>query len=335
MLPRLALALLCAAPALFAEGDLWVADFDKAVEQARKENKDLLVDFTGSDWCGWCKRLHAEVFAQQEFLDAATKEYVLVALDFPQAEEIKAKVPNPARNQELMEAYGVQGFPTIFLMTADGDVFGQTSYQQGGAAAYVPHLAALRASGKTALARRGALAKQLAEAKGETRGGLLEQVLAELEGMKEESVGEKRLVEAVKGCFDVDAADAKGLKTRSLKAVLLHGGNDDAVAAMVREFDPKNEKGLLEAIVLASLDKIRSKEDIAPVLAEIDALDALGPIRDADAAKRLYANATLWNYHVAGDKTKAKAYAKKAKDAGFDNPRFNGEIDRILAEPAE
>ncbi|MGB0767609.1 MAG: hypothetical protein ACPGYV_07840, partial [Phycisphaeraceae bacterium] len=78
-------------------------------------------------------------------LDEAKKNWVLVALDFPRDEEIKAKVPNPERNKELQAKYGVRGFPTILLMTADGEVFGRTGYQAGGPEKYLEHMAELRA----------------------------------------------------------------------------------------------------------------------------------------------------------------------------------------------
>src|SRR5262245_30386000 len=104
------------------EADPWIADFDKAAELAKKEGKDLFVDFTGSDWCIWCQRLHEEVFKFDSFLDAEEKEYVLVSLDFPNSDEAKKRVPNPARNAELAQKYRIGGYPTILLMTSSGDV---------------------------------------------------------------------------------------------------------------------------------------------------------------------------------------------------------------------
>jgi len=122
---------LFAASALSAQEEThskWYDDFDVAVEAAKREKKDLLVDFTGSDWCGWCIRLHKEVFDHAAF-DAGVKDhFILVALDFPRGEAAKKKVPNPARNNELQQKYGVRGFPTILLMGADGEVYGKTGY---------------------------------------------------------------------------------------------------------------------------------------------------------------------------------------------------------------
>ena len=138
----------------FAEGEEgtaeipWEMDWAKAKAKAKAENKDLLINFTGSDWCGWCKKLEGEVFHHQSFLDTALKGYVMVFLDFPNAEELKAKVVDPAVNEKLKNAYGVQGFPTIMLTNADGHPYGRTGYQEGGPEGYLKHLDELKASGK-------------------------------------------------------------------------------------------------------------------------------------------------------------------------------------------
>jgi len=118
----------------------WNGNLEKAIEQAKKENKAVLVNFTGSDWCIWCKRLSAEVFDQKEFEEYAEKSLVLVMLDFPkdiaQTQEIKEY------NNKLAQKYGIQGFPTILLINGNGQLVAQTGYQPGGAAKYVEHLKA-------------------------------------------------------------------------------------------------------------------------------------------------------------------------------------------------
>jgi protein disulfide-isomerase len=121
MLNLTAPALIFGATALLAQPSLadetWFYEFDAAAAAAAESGKDLLVDFTGSDWCGWCHKLNDEVFDHQVFLDGVADQYVLVKLDFPRSDEAKAKVPNPDRNAELRDAHGVRGYPTILLMT--------------------------------------------------------------------------------------------------------------------------------------------------------------------------------------------------------------------------
>ena len=102
----------------------WLTDLDAAKAKGVKENKPVLVDFTGSDWCPPCIQLHKVVFESAEFAAVASK-YVLVELDYPrktpQAPELKAK------NAELSKKFGISGFPTVLLIDAkSGEVFGKT-----------------------------------------------------------------------------------------------------------------------------------------------------------------------------------------------------------------
>ena len=127
----------------FAAGDLWVSDFEKAKASAAKEGKDLLIDFTGSDWCSWCIKLRKEVFDLDAFKTAGPKNFVLVELDFPND---KSKLPKETQEQnaKLQQQFGIQGFPSIVLADAQGRPYAQTGYQAGGPEKYLPHLEELR-----------------------------------------------------------------------------------------------------------------------------------------------------------------------------------------------
>ena len=114
----------------------WTEDFDKAKKYAAASKRPIVLDFSGSDWCGWCIKLHNEVFVKDEFKAYADKNLVLVELDFPrrkpQSDAIKA------RNQQLMKKYGVRGFPTIIVLDPTGEkVLGQTGYVRGGPKAFI------------------------------------------------------------------------------------------------------------------------------------------------------------------------------------------------------
>ena len=141
-MPRrfLAAVALCLSVLSLPAADGWLTDLDEGIKVAKAEKKAILVDFTGSDWCGWCIRLKKEVFDQKEFA-AVTKDFVLVELDYPQkkkqSDEVKAK------NKALSEKFAIEGFPTILLLDAEGTPFAQTGYQAGGAAKYLAHLAEL------------------------------------------------------------------------------------------------------------------------------------------------------------------------------------------------
>ena len=130
---------LAAAPASQGQGKaVWMTDFQAAQQLAEKENKILLVDFSGSDWCGWCIKLDKEVFSQDAFKKYAEKNLVLVLIDFP-----RNKWQTPAQkeaNNALAKKYGVRGFPTVLLLKPDGSVIVKTGYRRGGARAYVKFL---------------------------------------------------------------------------------------------------------------------------------------------------------------------------------------------------
>lgn len=135
-----------AATFAFAGGAGWESDFAKAAERAKKENKPMLLDFTGSDWCGWCIKLDKEVFSKKAFKDYAESSLVLVEVDFPQGKKQSAK--EKKQNEELQQKYGVSGYPTIILLSSDGQkVLGKTGYRSGGPDAYVKHLKEIIGSG--------------------------------------------------------------------------------------------------------------------------------------------------------------------------------------------
>jgi thiol:disulfide interchange protein len=104
------------ASAFAAEG--WETDLDKAIEQARTENKSVLVEFTGSDWCPPCIMMRKNVFSKKEFIEAASKKFVLVELDFPKNNKELAE-----KNQPLAEKYKIGGFPTVVLLDSEGKEF--------------------------------------------------------------------------------------------------------------------------------------------------------------------------------------------------------------------
>jgi thioredoxin-related protein len=128
----------------FAGGEGWTSDFEAAKKQAAGSKKDLLINFTGSDWCGWCIKLVDEVFKHDAFKDGVKDTFVLVELDFPK-DKTKVSDEVRAQNEKLNEKYGIEGFPTILLTDADGRPYASTGYQKGGPEKYVAHLNELRA----------------------------------------------------------------------------------------------------------------------------------------------------------------------------------------------
>tara|TARA_B100000900_G_scaffold411457_1_gene431188 strand:+ start:1039 stop:1728 length:690 start_codon:yes stop_codon:yes gene_type:complete len=99
---------------------VWTMDFDAAVKLAGEKKLPLILNFTGSDWCGWCKLMDKNVFAEEAWKTYAKEHVLLVTLDFPQD---KSVVPEKyvARNKALQEKFGVSGYPTYVVLDNDGD----------------------------------------------------------------------------------------------------------------------------------------------------------------------------------------------------------------------
>jgi len=114
-----------------AHANEWTEDYASALAKAKKEHKLLLLNFTGSDWCPWCKRIDKEVFDTKKFEDFASEKLVLVTLDYPRQRELSKEIVG--QNAALQKKFGVEGFPTIIVLNANEKVvFKQEGYKEGG-----------------------------------------------------------------------------------------------------------------------------------------------------------------------------------------------------------
>jgi protein disulfide-isomerase len=121
----------------------WLTDLDKAKAEAKTANKAILINFTGSDWCGFCKKLHKEVFVTDEFADYAKKNLVLVEIDFPRAKPLPEA--QQKANDKLKGEFKVRGFPTLVVLDSSGKKLGEeVGYGGGGPKAVLGKLDTLR-----------------------------------------------------------------------------------------------------------------------------------------------------------------------------------------------
>lgn len=127
----------------FSQETKWLTDFDEAAKLSQKKNKPILANFTGSDWCGYCIRLDKAVFNTSEFKKWAKKNVILLKLDFPRKTKLSAKLQK--QNYALQQAFGVRGFPTIWLFeVGEGkdpkkelNPLGKTGYVKGDAKKWI------------------------------------------------------------------------------------------------------------------------------------------------------------------------------------------------------
>ena len=122
----------------------WTSDYKKAQEEAKTSNKPVLLNFTGSDWCGYCIMLDRAILSKPEFRDYASKNFVLVEIDFPSRGGARWKAQSndvKKQNRELADKYDVMGFPTLVILSPDGKLIWRfEGYYPGGVAAFIAEL---------------------------------------------------------------------------------------------------------------------------------------------------------------------------------------------------
>jgi thioredoxin-related protein len=228
----------------FAGGEGWLSDFEAAKKQAADEKKNLLIDFTGSDWCGWCIKLNKEVFDHAEFKNGVKEKFVLVEIDFPN-DKSKLTAAVIAQNEALQEKYAVKGFPTILLTDEQGKPFAITGYQAGGPDAYVKHLDELLGMRE----KRDAAFAEASKAEGVAKANLLTTAIRSMQ-----------LEDKMVSTFYADEIEA------------------------IKAADPKDESGYLKGIQTklkfedfqSQLNDLGGKKDFEGVMKRIDETLAAG-----------------------------------------------------------
>lgn len=198
------LAHLIGSPCLAAPNDGFTTDIEAAVEEATEQDKDILLLFTGSDWCPPCKKLESEVFSQQEFLDGVSDQFVLVMLDFPKNKELDPELK--LQNKSLAAKFAISGYPTVIMVDKDLKPFAFSGYQDGGPANYIK----LMTDAKKLRVQRD---ENLAAAKGKTgieRAKLLNAAIADLG----EDIATIYYADLIEEIVSIDKKNTLGLRAK-------------------------------------------------------------------------------------------------------------------------
>ncbi|MCW1912800.1 thioredoxin family protein [Luteolibacter sp. GHJ8] len=270
----------------FAAGEDWTADYEAAKKRAAAEGKDLLIDFTGSDWCAWCIKLRKEVFEQPGFAPAKDK-FVLLELDYPK-DESRVSEAVATQNAALIKKYPIKGYPTILLCDASGKPFAATGYQPGGPDKYLPHL-------DTLLAKKSARDQAIASASSKDGVEKARLLIGALEGMGlDNSMLVSNYPELAAEIKAADPADATGFTARQ--------GNEEAFATF-----------------MAKLGELRSKQDLEGAMKHVETTLADGTIK-GELRQQVYGHAA-GTLASAGKKDEAIAILKRAIAESPDGPR--------------
>lgn len=184
--------------------DKWTEDVQAALQSSSRDNKDLLLLFTGSDWCPPCKQLHEEVFSQHDFQFEASRDFELIKLDFPKEKPQSDKLKS--QNSEMAARYGVEAYPTVILTDVNSKPYAITGYQEGGVENYLALLEEFR---QLRIKRD----EKLAAAKNATgldRARLLDEAISGLD----ESIVSVYYDDIVTEIVELDKEDQAGLRSK-------------------------------------------------------------------------------------------------------------------------
>lgn len=125
----------------------WETNWEAAKAKSKAENKPILINLTGSDWCGWCIKIEKEIFSTKEFQEFAAANVVLMEADFPRKKELSAELKK--QNAVLKKEYLEEGYPTVFLLDAEGKKLSEDlGVLKGGTEAYIKTITELIAKSK-------------------------------------------------------------------------------------------------------------------------------------------------------------------------------------------
>lgn len=186
------------------DSENWHDDINEAIAATKENGKDLLLLYTGSDWCPPCKQLESEVFAGDGFIDEAKANFEFVVFDFPKQKQLAEKTVK--QNQAWAAKFGVEGYPTVILVDSKLRPYAITGYREGGVENYLGMLGEFH----QARIRRDEAFEKAEKLEGPERAKALDAGLSEMET----EIAELYYEDLIKEIVDIDKEDELALRTK-------------------------------------------------------------------------------------------------------------------------
>ncbi len=289
----------------------WYDNVAEAQRVAAKEGKHVLVDFTGTEWCHWCKRLDEEVLSKPEFVAATSDEYVYVLLDFDAEGNARTDRPDPDGNNRLREAFSVSGFPTVVLMTADGTPYASLGYKRGGPEPFAARLEREHARAATLQEIVPKVTAAVAAAKSPEEASAAADDAAKLLVDAGSHSLALPLVPIVRSMLSAPEISLER-ETAAVTALVAAESIDADLLDRTLRLDPKNAAGLPEAALDAAFNRLEDPEGVVDLIERSERLLRMGPVFDKTRGAHLYGQCAFWSQQWLGDADRARIHARFA-----------------------
>ena len=122
----------------------WQTDFEEAKRIASEQNKNIIIIFSGSDWCAPCIKLDKNIWQSEVFKSEAAEEWVLVKANFPRKKANELSKEQTEHNRKLAEKYNIEGsFPLVVILDKSGKVLGKMGFKNVTPEEYITMIHAL------------------------------------------------------------------------------------------------------------------------------------------------------------------------------------------------
>jgi thioredoxin-related protein len=114
----------------YGQAQNWLTDFEQAKKIANEQNKNIIIVFSGSDWCAPCIKLDKNIWQSESFKNEAAKDWVLIKADFPRKKANELPKEQTEHNRKLADKYNIEGsFPLVVILDKNGKLLGKMGFK--------------------------------------------------------------------------------------------------------------------------------------------------------------------------------------------------------------
>lgn len=128
----------------YGQAQNWLTDFEQAKKTASEQDKNIIIVFSGSDWCAPCIKLDKNIWQSESFKNEAAKDWVLIKANFPRKKANELSKEQTEHNRKLADKYNIEGsFPLVVILDKNGKLLGKMGFKNVSPEEYIKMIHAL------------------------------------------------------------------------------------------------------------------------------------------------------------------------------------------------